>query len=409
MSLRRKTVWPFVFAAVGAVVVILFWQRQPSVGSRSEQTSPNAGLKADSTAAKGLQGRRQDEALLVALAQADSERNPELQVAALSRIVANIPTVEIAAALIATVAETNRVAAELRQMLLRRWTRENAPSAASWVAQHFSGTGRGDALNVVAATWAASDPPAAEQWARGLAEPNEQSATLLTIAREMTRENPAAALSMAADLPAGESRDEFLAHAAAEWASQDSHSAVEWGKQVADESLRADLLAAIATGFAENNPSAAATLVAQSLPAGRAQDDAVVSIVQRWVQQSPEEASSWATAFPNGPLRDTALDTLVKLWADQDITAAGAWINSLGTGPGSDIAIAAYVEKSSVQFPEMAAEWAQEIRDAQLRDAKLVQLAELWLRSDAPAARQWLAQAPLPQETKSRLLAPAAK
>jgi len=293
---------------------------------------------------------------------------------------------------------------ELRQLLVRRWTKSDAPAAAAWVERNLSGAARTSALNAVATAWGEQDALSAENWARQLPEGDERNGALLSIAREVTRDNPIAALSMAVELPQSAARDEFLMHSAAEWATTDSKKAIEWGKKIEDADLRALLLGATATAAAGSDAPMAATLAAQSLPPGRAQDDADVSIVQHWVQKEPEQAAGWVTAFPPGTLRDTALDALVKLWADKDLTEAGKWVNTLTPGAGSDIAIAAYVEKVSVQFPEMAAEWANEIRDAKLRQQRLENLAESWLQSDPPAARQWLAQSNLPQEVKTRLL-----
>lgn len=330
--------------------------------------------------------------------------SPMSQAAALARLVNEVAVRDIPAALTA-ITGSSRTHNELRQMLIHRWAAADAPVAADWVERNLSGGSRSAALEAVASTWADSDAAGAQQWAARLGDADERSSALLAVAGEMAAKDPVAALALAVELPAGERRDEFLTQAASEWAGRDSKSAVEWGKQIEDAELRAQMLGAIATGFADKEPAAAATLAAQSLPPGRAQDDAVVSIVQRWVQDNANDAATWVTTFPTGPLRDTALEALVQLWADKDVTEAGIWINSLKDPAGSDIAIAAYVDKVGVQFPEMAAEWAQEIRNAGLRDERMSRLAELWLRQDDAAARKWISESPLPEAEKTRLLA----
>lgn len=423
MKTKDKILWPLALA--GLVLTIFLFNRgaaERAASGPSPATAEKTGgmVRADFTdsnapanAANNTPGangdRFTDRSLALLLAAIEGESNPGLQAAALVKLVEGIRLTDAPAALSASVGQTNRVSTEFRQLLVRRWTKGDAPAAAEWVERNLSGAARFSALNAVASTWAESDAAGAEQWARRLPDLEERGNSLLAIAGEMTRDDPAAALALAVDLPPGLVRDEFLLHAAGEWAGRDAKSAIEWGQQIQNEDLRAQMLAAIATGFAEKDPAAAAALAAQSMPAGRAQDDAVVGIVQRWVQQNPEQAAAWVAAFPEGTLRDTALEAVVKLWADRDLTEAGAWVNSLSARAGSDVAIAAYVEKLAVQFPEMAVEWAQEIRSPVLRDERLVHLAELWLHHDAPAARQWIDQAPLAPETKARLLAPPQK
>jgi hypothetical protein len=420
MRVRRTTISLLALASLSVAVLLVVWQRRSNPPLASETLAsaskanatdgnPSVAHRSDDPARVTTQLTALSNAFLPALEAIEAESDPQRQAAALAKLSEELPLTSVPTALAALAGKTSRAHSELRQMLVRRWTKSDAPSAADWIERNISGPARSDALGAVASTWAESDAAGAEQWARRLMDVDERGSALLAIATEMTRDDPLAALSLGVELPPSQGRDEFLSYAAGEWAGHDPKSAIEWGKQIQDAELRAQMLAAIATGFAEENPSAAATLAAQSIPAGRAQDDAVVSIVQRWVQQEPEQAAAWVAAFPEGKLRDTALEAVVKLWADKDITDAGAWVNQLTARDGSDVAIAAYVEKVAVQFPEMAAEWVQEIRDPRLRDERMINLAELWLHNDAEAARKWIAQAPLAEETKSRLLAPPKK
>lgn len=420
MKTKDKILWPLALA--GLVVTAYLWKRGADEQAGSGATpaaveTPGGGTRTNFNAGQspttapanvpGAKGRSDtDGTLALALAALEKESNPDRQSAALAKLVEAMRIADVPAALLATANQSERIPSEFRQMLVRRWAKSDAPRAADWIDKNLAGAARAAALNTAATAWAETDPAGAEQWAQRLADPDERADSLLAIAGEMTAGNPSAALSLAVDLPPGAARDEFLFHAAGEWAERDAKAAVEWGKQIENPELRAQMIAAIATGFAEKDPAAAATLAAQSLPAGRAQDDAVVGIVQRWVQQEPEQAAAWVAAFPEGKLRDTALEAAVKLWADQDLTEAGVWINSLSERAGSDVAIAAYVEKMAVQFPETAVEWAQEIRNPALRNERLVDLAELWLHNDAAAARVWIAQSSLSEDTKARLLAP---
>jgi hypothetical protein len=164
-------------------------------------------------------------------------------------------------------------------------------------------------------------------------------------------------------------------------------------------------MAGIAAAWAESDPKAAADWAIKSVAPGKPLEDAIVSVVQRWTQQAPQEASTWVVAFPSGNLRDTALQELVKLWTDKDSDAAGKWLGALSAGSIRDVSVGAYVTKLVLQSPETAVHWANEIQDDSFRVRKLEAVGELWLGTDPTAARAWIAQSPLSESAKIRLLA----
>lgn len=102
-----------------------------------------------------------------------------------------------------------------------------------------------------------------------------------------------------------------------QWASRDGEQAAAWARQIADANLRGKLLRDVAVGWAERNPVAAGTLAVSDIASGRQQDDAIVSIVQRWAQQQPEAAADWVEQFPEGELKRTATEYLVTLSRNQ--------------------------------------------------------------------------------------------
>ena len=104
------------------------------------------------------------------------------------------------------------------------------------------------------------------------------------------------------------------------------------GGAVPEVNLRERLLAAVAVSSAEKDGAAAATLAVKTLGAGDEQDRAVVSIVQRWAQNSPNAAASWVAQWPDTPARDAATQNLLALWTGQDSQAAAAWLDGLPAG-----------------------------------------------------------------------------
>jgi len=189
---------------------------------------------------------------------------------------------------------------------------QNEPGVvAAWAAALPVGDNRRFALETAALAWGDRDPAAAARWARTLANDAERACALTNIAGEAVRSEPLLALELARSLPDA-ARDEIVPRAAMEWAAQDPADAADWARKIPAESLRATVLAGIATAWSDQDPVGGATLAAKELPAGRLQADAVVSIVQRWAQRAPADAAGWVLQFPEGDLRDAAMESLER-------------------------------------------------------------------------------------------------
>ena len=114
------------------------------------------------------------------------------------------------------------------------------------------------------------------------------------------------AIRLAETLQSSPQRDEVLERAVREWALTDAAGAIAHAKSFIDESLRERLLAAAFVEWSETDPVAAASSAATELREGRIQDNAIVSISQRWAQIAPAEASAWIESFPQSGLQDDA-------------------------------------------------------------------------------------------------------
>jgi len=293
---------------------------------------------------------------------------------------------------------------DLKLRLLRRWADTDPRAAADYVCQEATGSARLAEIRGVAVVWANQDLAEAVAWLTQLPEEDRENG-LLGVAYEATRTEPIEALRLAVELPAGAVRNDLITHAAGQWATSAPQAAAAWADRIDDGALRERVLASVATAWGESDPVAAATMAVQSLAPGQPRDDALVGIVQRWVQQEPERAAAWVAMFPEGRLRQTALDNVVKLWADQNVEQAGMWLSGLDWGNGRDTAIGAYVTQIAPRYPEVAARWAEDIGDNSMRDQQMETVGEAWMASDATAARAWIALTPLQETTKARLFA----
>jgi hypothetical protein len=224
---------------------------------------------------------------------------------------ASVPIAELRTALEKALMNTND--ARLSELLLRRWAATDPVAAGDWAA-HFSGYAfQAQALRQVGISWAKTDPAAAYNWLAGLPDDQNRQEAIISVAYETSGKTPTTALEMAGTLAPTPERDELLVHAIRQWGAADFSSASEWATAVPEPELRERLLAAIATDLAEQNGAEAANLVAQLLPAGVRQDRSAVSIVQRWAQKAPEEATAWASQFPEGAARTSAMQNITML------------------------------------------------------------------------------------------------
>jgi hypothetical protein len=167
-------------------------------------------------------------------------------------------------------------------------------------------------------------------------------AASLAVAYEAARSDPVTAVELAGRLPPSARRDDLLIHALSQWAVSDASAARAWAMQVGQPDLRQHLVSAASVATAEQDGAAGALLAATALSSGNEQDCAVVSVVQRWAQQSPAETAAWISQFPEVPARAPAVQNLLAMWLPQDSQAARDWVETLPNSAFRAEAIAAY-------------------------------------------------------------------
>lgn len=218
------------------------------------------------------------------------------------------------------------------------WVQTDARAAARWVEQMPAGGAKGEAFLGVAMAWAHGEPEEAERWVRAWPVEEEREQGLLGVAYETARVNPREAIRLAMDQAVSPEWDDLIRYTAMQWAASDPEGAATLAVEIGDESLRERMLSSVATVLGETAPTAAARLALESMLPGRLQDDALIGIVQRWVQKEPETVAEWVAQFPDGPLRCTAMESVVKLWADRDLQEVRGWITGLPNGAVRDTA-----------------------------------------------------------------------
>jgi hypothetical protein len=277
-------------------------------------------------------------------ATVESDADPDRLVESLEHVAKSISEAELSATLDLFAHDADPEAAELCQLLVRRWAESDPSAAAAWTSELPEGSLSKAASEQIAIAWANTDLPAAADWVLAMPEGDARHAATLVLAYEASRSEPIAALLLAETLPPSDERDHLLVHAVSQWAGTDSTAAATWVTEVPDPALSERLVAAVAIVLAEEDAVAAGTLVVNRLAAGNEQDRAVVAIVQRWAQYDPQAAAGWVSQFPDISSRDAAVRNLMALWTVQDAEAAALWLSELPVGPMRDAGIAAYAE-----------------------------------------------------------------
>jgi hypothetical protein len=217
--------------------------------------------------------------------------------------------------------DSERVRA-LTVSLARQWAGSDAHAAARWAEHVATGDVRRAAIDGVAIVWADKDLEQAVQWARSLPAGDEMDGVIESVAYEAARTAPLVAMDLAGDLPETPERDALVLHAALQWAAASPVEAASWAIGITNAALRERVLANVATAWGESDPVHAAQLAVLQIPPGKAQNDAVIAIVQRWAQQDPKAAMGWARSFPKGELFELAAENINRLApgqpADQD-------------------------------------------------------------------------------------------
>ena len=164
---------------------------------------------------------------------------------------------------------------------------------------------------------------AAEQ----IAEPEERDKAIAEIAWNAVETDPKLAREAFDKLtPDSEERIQLVRHFAMSMAGDDTEEALTWARGLESDLEKSAACGQIALVIADTDPAKAAHLISESGIEGRHLDVAVVQVLQRWADQSPDEAAGWVTLFPAGEVRESGIRTVVPLWVEADREAAFSWM-----------------------------------------------------------------------------------
>lgn len=202
----------------------------------------------------------------------------------------------------------------------------NPAKVAAMTGSMSPGMLRDRLLQQAVRAWAANSADEARRWVGRLTDVPERQQLLVAIDEELNRDHPGEAhnLPLVDQLIQTVNQSAWddskliqVQHLTEKWAGENLDAASDWVLGQPEGNIRDALVHRIAMVQVANDPAEAARLVAEEIPAGPEQDEAVMSVVHRWALQSPSAAAKWVAAFPEGPLKSRALQELQGLAAYQ--------------------------------------------------------------------------------------------
>ncbi len=171
-------------------------------------------------------------------------------------------------------------------------------------------------------------------------------------------------------------------------------------------SCRNDLLLAAYSRWAEFQPQAAMASVMQIDDAGL-RDTALNAMIVGWSPTDPKGMVEFAQNNLSSDQQNAALSSAIGFWADSDPIGAATWINQNSPGAASDPGVAEIaLSPQMAQKPEVAARWAENIFNPQLRMDTLTSVVKKWTATDFSGAESYVENSPaLTPEDRSQLLA----
>jgi hypothetical protein len=168
-----------------------------------------------------------------------------------------------------------------------------------------AGAFREDAMRCLAQVWGKSDLNAARDWAVSLPEAGDREHALTYICFAVAEADPGRALRFAQKEGLNDQTG-TIRNLAQQWAVRDFATAREWALAIPGGPERDMVFQRLVLARADSAPEEAGALVVAEIPAGPAQDEAVMSVLNRWLRRDAVAAAAWISGFPDSDLKSRA-------------------------------------------------------------------------------------------------------
>jgi hypothetical protein len=194
--------------------------------------------------------------------------------------------------------------------------------------------------------------------ARMSGEPQERDKMLAQVAWNAMELDPELAREAIDSLPLDcPDRIALLQHLAMRMADENPEEALKWAATLVSEREAAAARVRIALVLADDDPARGANLLSEHGLANREFEVAVVQVLQRWSNKSPQDAAAWVALFPPGEFRKVSVETVASGWLGSDPQAAFAWLSAISDEQIRMEAGDAFAKTYLQQTPETRESW----------------------------------------------------
>ena len=156
--------------------------------------------------------------------------------------------------------------------------------------------------------WAATDWAGALDFVSKMPPGDERDDVLQAVCYGLAQKDPARALDLAQSLQQPSSVMENIVQ---QWSGSDLPSALTWVNNQPDSDERNEMIQRVVLVLAPSDPADTAGLIFEQMPAGSAQDEAIMTLLNQWANKDLKAAALWVeNNLSNSPLRDRALAEL---------------------------------------------------------------------------------------------------
>jgi hypothetical protein len=149
----------------------------------------------------------------------------------------------------------------------------------------------------------------------------------------------------------------LIQHFAMRMADENPDEALKWAASLESEREAAAARVRIALVLADKDPARAGELLSEYGLANREFEVAVVQVLQRWTEKTPQDAAAWVELFPPGEFRKAGVEAVVSGWLVANPQAAFSWLSAVADEQIRMEAVDVIAKRYLQQTPEIRESW----------------------------------------------------
>jgi hypothetical protein len=247
--------------------------------------------------------------------------------------------------------------------------------AMDMLAELPNGKDRSTILSSFSSSWMSQDSEAAMAWIKTL-PPSDQQKAMENGYWQLIREDPAKAAEIMTTLPATNRNSHYFSQLASEWAQHDVDAAKRWVDSLPAGRAREQAMQGMIQSIAQNDPAKAASMISPEDINGN-NSHLVGTLLGQWVRTDQKAAMDWlGTLDLRGNNQQNAISQLMHSWADEDVAAASRYALGIEDEKSRKQAITPMVYAWAQNDPEAAKEWLVGNLDGDARNESFNQLIQ---------------------------------